>query len=391
MTLLIEDSPRNTIPKWAEEAPAGSGVSGVVLSPFTTPRANTNYKPGLQATVARLRDAGLTVYVDPTSHVMQMPGMGDVRYYDDYGLWGGVRGDISTAANRREHIQRVFDLQDRVGVPRIAPTALLHAPTSATSVQALDLARQAADICSHDGMKFYQSVAGSTAFWSGASLDAHVGALAQVEAAGWFLVDVHATNALPVPAQPAEITGLCRTARALAELRSPALVHVSHGDYAALPLVAAGATSVGTGSDTRQRVCAYTSYTPRDPEPGGGGWFQRPTLGHLCGFLPRQEAEVVESRDGALAAAITPGPLHPDQVQLAFDHHLRCLGGAVGEIIAAGGPRERFRELVRIYDGALDAWARVQQHVNPSSGPEAWIRPFREGLLAYGQAEGWTP
>jgi hypothetical protein len=389
MTILIEDSPRNTIPKWSEEAPAAAGVAGVVLSPFTTPRSNTGYKPGMQATIDRLRDAGLDVYIDPASHVMQMPGMGDVRYYDDYDLWSGVRGDISTEASRREHIRRVFELQDRSGVPRLAPTALLHAPTSTTSMQALDLAHEAADICQRDGTTCMGFVAGSGSFWSGASLDSHIGAIAQVDVAGWFVVEVHAMNGLPVPVQAPEIYGQCRTVRALSEL-SP-FVHVSHGDFAALPLVAAGATSVGTGSDTRQRVCAYTSYTARDPDASGGGWFQRPTLEHLCGFLTRQDADVLENVDVALSNTIVPGALHADQVQVAFDHHVSCLGRLVAQVRGAGGPEDRFHELVAIYNRAIAAWTATQVHVSPASGPESWIDPLHGGLIAYGHTEGWAP
>lgn len=389
MTLLIEDSPRNTIPKWTEEAPSSAGVAGVVLSPFTTPRSGTTYKPGMGATVDRLRAVGLDVYVDPASHVMQMPGMGDVRYYDDYDPWGGIRGDISSEATRREHIRRVFDLQDRLGVPRLAPTALLHSPTSATSVQALDLAHEAADICADDDTNCLQYIAGSPSFWAGSNLDAHVGALAQIDALGWFIADVQATTALPVPAQPGEIHGLCRTARAVADLTP--FVHVSHGDLAALPLVAAGATSVGTGSDTRQRVCAYASYAPRNPEPGGGGWFQRPTFERLCAFLTRQEGAVLENLDAPLVAGIHTGALHADQPQVAFEHHLRSLAAVVDEIGAAGGAEARFRAAAAIYDRAVNAWADVQRHINPGSGPDTWIEPFRDGLLAYGATEGWAP
>lgn len=359
-----------------------------MLSPFTTPRSGTTYKPGMSVTIGRLRDAGLDVFVDPASHVMQMPGMGDVRYYDDYGLWGGRRGDITTEAARREHIRRVFDLQDQLGVPRVAPTALLHAPTSATSVQALDLAQEAAQISERDGSPCIQYIAGSPAFWGGANLDAHIGALAQIDAEGWFVVDVQPTNALPVAAQSAEVHGLCRTARALTDLGST--LHVSHGDLAALPVVAAGATSMGTGSDTRQRVCAYSSYTPRDPEPGGGGWFQRPTFEHLCGFLTRQEAAVLENRDATLSASVATGSLHADQPQVAFAHHLACLGRLIGQINGAGGPEDRFRALLGIYDRALTAWRSVQSHVNPASGPDAWLGPFREGLIEYGVTEGWA-
>lgn len=389
MTLRIEDSPRNTIPKWTEEAPASAGVAGVVLSPFTTPRSGTNYKPGMHATIERLRNAGFEVHVDPASHAMQMPGMGDLRYYDDYDLWSGPRGDISTEAGRREHIRRVFDLQDRHGVQRMAPTALLHTPTSGTSVHALALAHEAAEVCADDGVGCIQYVAGSSSFWSGTSLDAHVGALAQIDADGWVISHVHATNALPAPSQPSEVAGLCRTVRSFAELVP--LIHVSHGDLAALPLVAAGATSVGTGSDTRQRVCAYSSYAPRDPEPGGGGWFQRPTFEHLCGFLTRQEAAVLENVDGALVARTATGALHADQPQVAFDHHVHCLGSLVQQIASAGTHEDRFWELHEIYDRASAAWTDVESHIRPASAQDDWVEPLRQGLNAYGRAEGWVP
>ena len=55
---------------------------------------------------------------------LQMGGVGDFRYYDEFDLWGGPRGDLTTHANRDEHVRKVFDVQDSLGAPHLAPTVL---------------------------------------------------------------------------------------------------------------------------------------------------------------------------------------------------------------------------------------------------------------------------
>jgi hypothetical protein len=318
MTLLIEDTARNNLPAWTQPLVGRGLVAGAVLSPFLTPRVGNNYKRSARETVQRLRDGNAEVWFDPETHALQMPAVGDFRYYDGWPFWGGQRGALGSAAQMRDHVERVFAEQDLLGVPHLAPTILLHAPQSPESERALELARIAIDLDPEARL----AVAGDSAFWaSGANLDAHVGGLAQLETEGWWLTVARPLGVLPVGPLAEEVHGLCRTARALSE---EATVHISHGDLAGLPAVAAGATSLGTGWDPRQRVMAYSSYEARDTGGDGGQWFQQVTLEGLLSLLPRAEATVLYAQDRALAARLLPGTLPPGAGE-AFTHHAEVL------------------------------------------------------------------
>lgn len=107
-------------------------------------------------------------------------------------------------------IDKVFGTQDVLGAPHLVPTVLLHHPITPQSQLALDIAREAADTDSDAWI----SIVGSTSFWgAGDELDAHIGALAQLQPAGWSLTVTRENYALPAPVSVSEISGLCRTAR----------------------------------------------------------------------------------------------------------------------------------------------------------------------------------
>lgn len=388
MTILIEDSPRNNVVKWTIEAHDAGVVDGVVFSPFTTSPVASNFKRDCEDCVGRLRDDGIEeIWFDPATHALQMPTVGDFRYYDDRDLWDGVRGDVGTGANQREHVRRVFAAQRKLGVPLLGPTVHLDNPTSQASQQALSLARIAIELA--DGDDVWLTVAGSTTFWrAGAALDAHVGGVAQLDAAGYFVVQARPNTALPVQTHPEEVHGLCRTVRSLSEI---GLVHVSHGDLAGLPAIAAGATSLGTGWDTRQRVCAYASYAQRPPAGDGGGWLQRPTIEELCAVLSRQEAELLRNQDAALCDRLVPGPLPPAGApQESFNHHAARLQSLVDRV-ADDLYDVSFQNLRDVYAAALAEWPGVSAIVHPASDEGAWIAPLNEGLARYGRTEGWLP
>lgn len=304
MTVLIEDSPRNLL-TWIQDAADQGLTRGAVLTPFATPWSNrpgSGGRRGAREVADGLRNKGAELWFDATTHVLQMAGVGDFRYYDEYDLWGGLRGDLSTSAAREDHVRLVFAVQDSLGAPHLAPTILLHHGESGTSQQALDLARVAIDL----DPTCWLSVAGTAPFWaSGAALDAHIGAFAQLQPAGWFLTVARPILTLPVEADTEEVHGLCRTTRALAD---HAPVHISHGDLAGLPAVAAGARSIGSGWDQRQRVCAFGSYSARDPNAPGGAWYERPTYRGLLGSLKTSEAAVLASRDIARSTQLGPPP-----------------------------------------------------------------------------------
>jgi hypothetical protein len=381
VTLLIEDSARNTVPGWTLEAVSQGVARGVVLSPFTTPRTGNGYKGNTRAAIERLRDGGAEVWFDPETHALQMPAVGDFRYYDDWPLWNGARGQLASDGDMRDHVERVFAEQDRLGAPHLAPTILLHAPQSTTSQRALDLARIAIDIDPDCRL----AVAGDPAFWAGGqALDAHVGALAQFEPGGWWVTVVRNLAYLPVQAIPEEIHGLCRTVRALSE---DGPVHVSHGDLAGLPGVAAGATTLGTGWDARQRVCSYQSYEERGDGSDGGSWFKQATLEGLLSQMTQGEYQVLTQQNGGLASRLVPGTVPPGPKE-AFLHHASVLSRVVGALRALP-PDAAHGELIGRYDGALRDWPTVAQALGTASRADAWITPLRDGQVRYGRTEGF--
>jgi hypothetical protein len=310
-----------------------------------------------------------------------MSGVGDFRYYNEYDLWDGHRGDLESTGSREEHIRKVFDIQDQLQVPHLAPTILLHTGLSNTSQVALEMAREAK---SRDA-KCWLSIAGTSPFWASQDpLDAHIGALAELEPAGWFLTVVRPFSLIPVEADPEETHGLCRTVRALSEYGR---VHISHGDLAALPAVAAGASSVGSGWDKRQRVCSYADYSPRGEGATGGGWYERATFRGLLGSLSTGEAARLENRNAALAASLggipAPGPKE------AFLHHLSAIGNIIDDLSVLTAFEEKYRRLVDLYERATGEWPTVSSQANSDYAAKEWIAPLLDGLRLYGKTEGW--
>lgn len=384
MTTLVEDSPRAFQAKWITDAVSAGHAQGAVLTPWASPwhhRGGPGKKPGIRERAQELGGDGVAVWFDATTHALQMGGVGDFRYYDEFDLWGGPRGDLSTHANRDDHIRKVFDVQDVIGAPHLAPTVLLHTGLSDTSVLALDLARQAVD----RDPGCWITIAGTNPFWaSGSALDAHIGALAPLEPSGWFVAIARPLSTIPVAATSDETFGLCRTVRALAD---DAPVHVSHGDVAALPAVAVGAATVGTGWDKRQRVLSFVDYEPRVTGSTGGGWYERATVRGLIGSLSTSEANVLQSRDSVLAARLgglpAPGPKE------AYIHHIGCLAALVNDIAGQPTFEDRYRRLNNLYAGARTEWSTVQRLATSDTSAADWIDPLASGLLAYGAEEGW--
>jgi hypothetical protein len=380
VSILIEDTARNTLISWATDAHLLSpGVTGAILNPFVSPVRGTGYKPSAQTQVTRLRAAGLDVLFDPMTHVLQMPTVGDFRYYDEWPLWGAARGALESGAERDDHVRRIFTAQDTLDVPRLAPTILLHTPQSSTSQRALEMSEYACGLgpC-------LLSVVGDSAFWASDALDAHIGALAQLEPRGWHLAVARPSAQLPVLPDVGEVTGLARTTLALSEY---APVHISHGDLAALPALAAGATSVGTGWDPRQRVLAYPNFAARDPDAEGGSWFQRVTLGGLFGLLTQGDAALAHSQDPAAVARLLPGGSLPPGPKEAFLHHVAVLANyAAGRV---DDPSVDAPALVAAYTAAGPDWAALASSTGLPDASSTCISDLSAALAQLVADEGW--
>lgn len=379
--IVIEDTARNTLPAWTTEAAGTLPITGVILSPFMTPRRGTHHHQSAEPLIARLHDEGIAVWVDPETHALQMPAVGDFRYYDDWSLWNGGRGQLSDPAELRDHVERVFATQDALGVPHFGPTILLHSAQSQSSVLALQLSQIATELDSESRL----AIAGDSAFWSaGSALDAHVGALMQLAAPSWSLSVARHFTDLPVPCMTEEVHGLCRTARALSE---DADVHISHGDLAALPAIAAGATTLGTGWDPRQRVLAYTSYEARTTGTSGGQWFQQVTLQGLLSLLRNSEAATLYQQDRALATRLLPGQVPPGAKE-AFLHHVDVLGSIVNDLMQASH-QDAYTDLAARYGAAVGEWPDVAAALGITSRANGWLASLRGGLSRYGATEGY--
>lgn len=384
MTILVQDTARNNLASWTERALNAGSAAGAILSPFASPQLNSGYKQSALQTTDRIRQAGGTMWFDAETHALQMPNVGDFRYYDDWPLWSGSRGQLATDGDRREHIRHVFAVQDALGVAHLAPTILLHAAQSNTSQQALRMA----EIAAEEDPNCFITIAGSSAFWAGGSaLDAHVGGLAQIEPKGWFLTPIHSAPILPVPVAQEETHGLCRTTRSLSE---DGPVHISYGDLTALPMVVAGATSVGSGWDPRQRVCAYANYVERETsgEGGGGGaWFQQTTFEGLLSLVGRGDAQLLASGSAALVEQLLPGQLPPGP-QEVWDHHARVLKVLASALQPAG--KSSYEALLARYEVADTHWATIASALGWTSSPAgSWVSELRSGLARFAATEGW--
>lgn len=378
MSVLLEDSPRNLL-TWITDAITLGLGKGAVLTPWASPAESKPHRRSAAEHAEEIRKVGGELWFDPTTHALQMGGVGDFRYYDEYDLWTGPRGDLTTRSNRDGHVRKVFEIQADLGAQHLAPTILLHHGESATSQQALDLAKESMK----QDPDCWLSIAGTSPFWaSGAALDAHIGALAQLGPKGWFLTVARPLSSLPVEAHPEEVHGLCRTVRALSEY---AQVHISHGDLAGLPAVAAGAQSLGTGWDQRQRACAFASYNARGE--GGGGWYKRPTFPGLLGSLKRAEADLLERVDPGRAGRL--GPVPPPGPQEAFRHHVGVINALMSRIAAPVSYEGRYRALASLYAAATGEWPPVSRLTSCDLNESDWITDLDSGLGMYGHGEGW--
>lgn len=386
MTTFIEDSPRSFQSGWITNARNAGNATGAVLTPWASPyvhRGGPGLKPGIEHRVDEFRDAAVPVWFDATTHALQMPGVGDFRYYSEFNLWGGPVGDLTQDAYRREHVRRVFKHQTDLALPLLAPSPLLPSGLNNVSTLALETAKVALDLQASSWL----TIAGVGTFWSdGRDLDAHVGALAALAPQGWFISFVQPDNELPPKLTADEVYGICRTVRALSEY---APVHVSHGDFAGLPAVAAGATTVGTGWDKRQRVVSFTDYAARAESRGQASWYQRPTLLGLLGTLDRKaDGALLMQQNSILAARLGGVPPVPGP-RASFQHHVAQLDAAIMRIQGAGSYRQRYDELDQMYIEAATNWAAVRVATGLRDRTNTWVTPYQQGLRMYAQSEGW--
>jgi hypothetical protein len=382
VTVFFQDTARNNLISWTQAALADGYGIGAALSPFASPVEANGFKKSAAETSELIRSAGGEFWLDSMTYALDMPRAGDFRHYDRWPLWRSNRRELTSTAEYRDHAERVFRMQTDLGSALLAPSVLVSYPDTPQSQKALQLTAEALDVES----LAWATVAGDQQFWtSGAELDAHVGALDQLEPTGWLLIVARSDTSMPPAATPEEVFGLMRTVCALSQDRP---VRVAFGDAAALPAIAAGAEALGTGWDMRQRICAYQDFEERVADPGGGGWYQRPTLSGLLGGLTTREYQVLVSEDSTMAAALSPGTIGP-RPQQAFRHHAQVLTDIADELNALAG-RDRAAALRDRYRAALAAWPAVQKVTGARLGPAQWVKPFLDGIELFMASESWA-
>jgi len=383
MTLILHDSGRNWKVAWALEALQSHGATGVVLTPFETPLQtgpNTGTRASARTCVELITDAGGVVLLDPMTHGVLAPGANAFDIYDGWDLWGGARGDLSTKEFRQEHVERVVARQHELGLPGVAPTLILDSSSSQESERVLEMA-EATVAADRDA---FLALAGSPGFWSqGPALDEFVGELAGLRPGGCLLTLARGSLRLsPLVDAPDEVQGICRSVHSLS-LRS--LVHVQHADLCGLPAIAAGATSLGTGWDLRQRIWAAEAFRRQST---GGQAARRVTHRGLLAIYRRQEAELLRAADAALSSRLIPGGL-PATMKNEWEHHLAVLGEVVERIQSAPNRRQKVARLMSEYDAATQNFDQAAT-ATPAfrGGAVAWIEARAEGLRRYAVDEG---
>jgi hypothetical protein len=313
-------------------------IEGVILTPFASPRIRIPGQRGgrAQQEAARCVDElgrlGATIFFDSQTYAVDFPGTNAFSKYDQWQLWDGPRGGHSLASSRQSHVDRVVAAQQGLGVPSLAPTVRLDSPGGANARIAQDYARRTL----LKDRNAWLTIAGATSFWEGGyALDAHIGGLAQLQPAGFLVVVTRASIACPAQGiTAAEVEGLCRTVSSLS-LRCPVIV--SHGDFAALPAISAGATGIGSGWDLRQRVLAADAFQTATTRRRRGS---RVTYRGLLSVLRRSEAERLRALDVARSdRLIADSEPFRTPVPIESVHRFRRFRTPVEETLVAAGAR----------------------------------------------------
>lgn len=387
MTVFIQDGRRGGHLGWASEALNAGIAHGVIISPFHTPRlAIPRHQSGATVASAVAGLGGEAVF-DPSTHARLLPGTDDLAHYNTWQLWGPSGVGLDTDTRRLEHVERVFEREEELSVPALAPTLTLDGPVGQPAEHAFrtaQLSRGLKPTC-------WQSLAGRRSFWRAkADLDAYIGRLSSLRAPTWVLTVVNDVVADNVPdlADTDAYAGLLRTIHSLSQ-RSRVIL--SYADFAGLPAVAAGASDIGGGWDRGMRFFDPESF--RHSSPGIRIPASYVTQGGLGAVLRRDTGDAITRVLGEPnAAALRGGPM-PINDTAERTHHLRQLEGLVGKISAHGPDRAmRVQELRAFYEHAITAFNQLAGNLPRQTLPHSlrtrWLDQPYACLEAYAVAEG---
>ena len=322
--LLLHDTTRTVAASWPATYVQEGLVDGLVVCLHNTPTDAEEY-PQLKGMTAR-RDgvvaAGGRFLIDACSHV----DLSDVRP-DTYELWGlwphGVVGDFVDQRTYRAHVERTFAIQRANGAPLMIPSPPLTRPDTNEAHALLDAIAFGIDVAEETGEVPLATVAGTAPFWSaGQDLDRFFDKATQNLVSGWHLVPIQPALAWPVIPHPAELIGMLRTTSTLALDHD--FVFWANVDLMGLPLVAAGATHIGTGWDRKQRCVDPDSHKSLDTE--GGAWLGLVTLDRALAAVAEAPATELEVQAPRLAAqTLPPNGQVPAAGGARVRHHIEVL------------------------------------------------------------------
>lgn len=381
--VLIHDGRRVGHMKWSTAAVAEGSASGIIISPFSTPRFSAPRKPSGSDLTKAIRSNGGEVIFDASTHARLLPTTTKLDCYDTWDLWQGAPA-LRSPVDRRAHIERVFAHQAALGVPFLTPTMSLSSPLTAAAEQMVATAVMGRSI---DGGA-WQSLAGSAAFWaSGARLDAFVGQLSTLKARVWVLTFVNdvVLDQTPDLSNVEAHAGFCRTVHSLSE-RSRVIV--AHSDFAGLPAVAAGADTVGSGWDRSMRTFDPVSYKLRsDDSPRIPASYV--TQAALHAVLRRDAADAIQTFDPKLAEEIRGGSM-PLNDQMERHHHLTSLNSMVEAMVTADTRHKRVDEMRNRYEVAGSHFDLLIDNLSAffkSQSKASWATRPSNVLESYARAE----
>lgn len=386
MTLLLQDGRRPGHLGWATQAIRSGVASGVFISPFHTPRVGIPRHVAASKVVGKVGDVGGEAIFDPSTHARLLPNADNLTHYNTWQLWGPAGIGLDDDTRRLEHLERVFDRQSELMTPALAPTITLDSPTSTDARDAL----RTAQLAKGSSVNCWQSLAGRRSFWrTGPDLDAHVGQLAALKTTCWVITLVNDTvfDGLPELSDQAAITGLLRTVHSLSQ-RSRVIV--SHGDYAGVPAIAAGAADLGTGWDRGMRFFDPMSFQQRSPGIRIAASYV--TQGGLAAVLRRDTGDAITRVRPADALRLRGGPM-PLNDGAERLHHLRQLHDLVSRVAAHGLNRQaRVLELRSIYEWANSQFRTLERDLPRATLPLnqriRWVDQPYDALKVYAEAEG---
>lgn len=383
MSIYLHDGSTSGHTTWTEEAISRHVASGAIISPFFTPHDSRRGQPSGDQVANRVRAVGGVAVFDPTSHAVNLPGVDNWRNYRTWGLWGGAVGDLSTPALRQDHFDRCAQHATALGSPLVVPTLALDSPVGGDAAIALDLA----DLGRVQDAGAWQALAGRRGFWLSEDLDAYIGSLAQLRAPVWLVTVVRDQPAFPPDMSEIQVmSAVCRTVDSLSR-RSRVIV--CHADLMGLPAIAAGASDLGSGWHTKQRVACPATYQQNDPDQirRQAKWF---TYERLVALIHEQQNDILVRSDRPKARSLYTGVADAGAGPRRI-HHLQALAAILAEIESAGGDRQsRVRALRGIYEDAISELNTLASSYGRAFATQRaqFVDGVYAALQAYAVAEG---